>query len=83
MRPEEQRAALDRFADVASALARYRDAREQWLTARRDLTDRRQRARELAQEADRLQFGLDEIDTVAPCLHLLRSVPGSTSGCTG
>jgi DNA repair protein RecN (Recombination protein N) len=66
MKPEEQLAALDRYVDVASALARYRDAREQWLTARRDLTDRRQRARELAQEADRLQFGINEIDTVAP-----------------
>jgi DNA repair protein RecN (Recombination protein N) len=47
-------------------LARYRSVREEWLTARRDLADRRQRARELALEADRLQFGLDEIDAVAP-----------------
>lgn len=66
MRPEEQLAALDRFVDVQSALGRYREARSQWLDARRDLTDRRQRARELAQEADRLQFGLNEIDTLAP-----------------
>lgn len=66
MKPEEQLAALDRYVDVESAIARYRDARERWLTARRDLTDRRQRARELAQEADRLQFGINEIDTIAP-----------------
>jgi DNA repair protein RecN (Recombination protein N) len=66
MRPEEQRAALDRFADVESQLKRYRRARGDWLEARRDLADRKQRARELAQEADRLKFGLNEIDTVAP-----------------
>ena len=40
--------------------------RDDWLAARRDLADRKQRARELAQEADRLKFGLNEIDTVAP-----------------
>jgi DNA repair protein RecN (Recombination protein N) len=66
MRPDEQRAALDRFIDVGARLARYRSIRDEWLAARRDLADRRQRARELAQEADRLQFGLNEIDTVAP-----------------
>jgi DNA repair protein RecN (Recombination protein N) len=66
MRPEEQRAALDRFVDVESQLKRYRRAREDWLEARRDLTDRKQRAREMAQEADRLKFGLDEIDSIAP-----------------
>ncbi|MGY4651376.1 DNA repair protein RecN (Recombination protein N) [Mycobacterium sp. URHB0021] len=66
MRPDEQRGALDRFADVELKLKRYRTVRDQWLTARRDLIDRRHRARELALEADRLKFGLKEIDTVAP-----------------
>ena len=66
MRPDEQRAALDRFVDVESQLKRYRRLRDDWLSARRDLADRKQRARELAQEADRLKFGLNEIDTVAP-----------------
>nr|WP_090277843.1 DNA repair protein RecN [Mycolicibacterium komanii]CRL72887.1 DNA repair protein RecN [Mycolicibacterium komanii] len=66
MRPEEQRAALDRFADVETQLKRYRRMREEWLAARRDLLDRTQRARELALEADRLKFGLNEIDAVAP-----------------
>jgi DNA repair protein RecN (Recombination protein N) len=66
MRPEEQRGALDRFIDIESQLKRYRRVRDDWLDARRDLADRKQRARELAQEADRLKFGLDEIDTVAP-----------------
>jgi DNA repair protein RecN (Recombination protein N) len=66
MRPDQQRVALDRFVDLSTLLARYRSVREEWLAARRDLADRRQRARELALEADRLQFGLDEIDAVAP-----------------
>lgn len=66
MRPDEQRAALDRFAGVDTLLEKYRSARDAWLTARRDLADRRERARELTLEADRLKFGLDEIDTVAP-----------------
>ena len=68
MRSDEQRSALDRFADVDAPLARYRGLRDEWLTRRRDLADRRQRARELALEADRLQFGLGEIDDVAPQL---------------
>ncbi|WP_099024726.1 DNA repair protein RecN [Mycolicibacterium palauense] len=66
MRPDEQRAALDRFADVADRLRRYRAVREEWLQGRRDLTDRTERARELAQEADRLKFALTEIDAVDP-----------------
>jgi DNA repair protein RecN (Recombination protein N) len=66
MRPDEQRAALDRFVDIEKQLKRYQKLREEWLAARRDLVDRTQRARELAQEADRLKFGLNEINTVAP-----------------
>jgi DNA repair protein RecN (Recombination protein N) len=66
MRPDEQRAALDRFAGVGTALERYRKLRDEWLTARRDLLDRTNRAREMAQEADRLKFALTEIDRVAP-----------------
>lgn len=66
MRPEEQRAALDRFAGTVPACERYRKLRDAWLSARQDLIDRRGRARELAQEADRLKFALTEIDTVDP-----------------
>lgn len=66
MRPDEQRGALDRFAAVAPACERYRKLRDAWLSARRDLTDRRDRTRELAQEADRLKFALNEIDAVDP-----------------
>lgn len=66
MRPEEQRGALDRFAAAGPALERYRKLRDAWQSARRDLVDRRNRARELAQEADRLHFALNEIDAVDP-----------------
>lgn len=66
MRPDEQRGALDRFIDIEKPLKRYQKVREEWLAARRDLVDRTQRARELAQEADQLKFALNEIDTVAP-----------------
>jgi len=66
MRPEEQRAALDRFATAEVAVERYRKLRDAWQSARRDLIDRSNRARELAQEADRLKFALHEIDTVDP-----------------
>ena len=66
MRPEEQRAALDRFTGAESQLDTYRGLRDQWQLARRDLADRRARSRELAQEADRLTFALREIDAVAP-----------------
>ncbi|MGH3637257.1 MAG: DNA repair protein RecN, partial [Mycobacterium sp.] len=66
MRPDEQRAALDRFAEVGARLERYRKLRDAWQSARRDLVDRSNRARELAQEADRLKFALAEIDAVDP-----------------
>lgn len=66
MRPDQQRAALDRYADVTKQLHRYRTLRDEWLDAKRDLDDRRRRTRELTQEADRLQFALNEIDVVAP-----------------
>jgi DNA repair protein RecN (Recombination protein N) len=66
MRPDEQRAALDRFAAVEAKLERYKKVRDEWQVARRDLVDRTNRARELAQEADRLKFALTEIDGVDP-----------------
>jgi DNA repair protein RecN (Recombination protein N) len=66
MRPDEQRGALDRFAAVGARLERYRKLRDAWQLARRDLVDRTNRARELAQEADRLKFALHEIDAVDP-----------------
>ncbi len=66
MRFDEQRAALDRFAGVETKLERYKKVRNEWQIARRDLVDRTNRARELAQEADRLKFALTEIDGVDP-----------------
>ncbi len=66
MRPDEQRGALDRFAGVEARLEKYRKLRDAWQTARRDFVERSNRARELAQEADRLKFALDEIDSVDP-----------------
>lgn len=68
MRPEQQLAALDKFASdsIEALLTTYRKLREEWLAARRDLIDRTNRVRELAQEADRLGFALNEIDTVDP-----------------
>ena len=66
MRPDEQRGALDRFAGAGPAGERYRKLRDAWLLAGRDLSDRRSRTRELAQEADRLKFALNDIDTVDP-----------------
>lgn len=66
MRPEEQCGALDRFAKAGPALERYCKLRDAWLSARRDLLDRRHRMRELAMEADRLNFALNEIDAVDP-----------------
>lgn len=66
IRPEEQCGALDRFAKAGPALERYCKLRDAWLSARRDLLDRRNRMRELALEADRLTFALNEIDAVDP-----------------
>ena len=57
---------LDRYAGVAALVERYRKLRDEWLIARRDLVDRTNRAREMAQEADRLKFALTEISGVDP-----------------
>jgi DNA repair protein RecN (Recombination protein N) len=66
MRPEEQRGALDRFADVEARVRRYRELRGAWQSARRELVDKSTRVRDLAGEADRLKFALAEIDSVSP-----------------
>ncbi|MCX5044019.1 DNA repair protein RecN [Aldersonia sp. NBC_00410] len=68
LRADEQRRAVDRFAadTIDTPLARYRERRAEWLTARRELIERTEKSRELAQEADRLRHELAEIDSVAP-----------------
>lgn len=67
-RPDQQLAALDRFAGepVAALLRKYRLARRTWLQTRGELLERTARSRELALEADRLKHSLDEIDALAP-----------------
>ncbi|WP_440714113.1 DNA repair protein RecN [Gordonia sp. FQ] len=67
-RPDQQRAALDRFTGTKAAdlLAKYRRARAAWLETLDELDRRRADSREIAQEADRLRFGLQEIEAVAP-----------------
>ncbi|MGH3906366.1 MAG: DNA repair protein RecN, partial [Pseudonocardiaceae bacterium] len=68
LRAGEQRAVLDRFAGeaVAHPLAAYRRVRQEWLSCCAELTERRERSRELAREADLLGHGLTEITAVDP-----------------
>lgn len=68
LRSGEQRAVLDRFAGAAVAvpLAAYREVRNEWLRCSAELTERRERSRELAREADLLGHGLAEITAVDP-----------------
>ena len=67
MSPDEQLAAVDRFdPKIAGLLEKYRSAYRAWREAARDLRERTERRLELAQELDRLQFALDEIDGIDP-----------------
>lgn len=68
LRPVEQRGVLDRFAgpSVARPLAAYRATRREWIRVVRELTDRTERSRELAREADLLGHGLAEIAAADP-----------------
>lgn len=67
-RPAEQRRALDRYAgpEHLALLDRYREAHDRWRTAAAELDRRRTQARELAQAADVLRHGLEEIEAVSP-----------------
>ncbi len=67
-RPAEQRRALDRYAGPAhlAVLAGYREAYGRWRDLAADLEHRRTQARELAQAADVLRHGLEQIAAVAP-----------------
>ncbi|MCA0145632.1 DNA repair protein RecN [Blastococcus sp. LR1] len=67
-RPAEQRRALDRYAGAPhlELLERYREAHQRWRALSADLDRRRGQARELAQAADVLRHGLEEIAAVAP-----------------
>ena len=68
LRPAEQRTVLDRFAGdaVAQPLAAYRRVREEWIAVSDELTERTERSRELAREADLLRHGLTEIEAANP-----------------
>lgn len=68
LRPAEQRLALDRYAgpEVLDLLVKHRDCYQRWQDLVADLAERTANARDLAQEADRLRLGLEEIAAVAP-----------------
>ena len=67
-RPAEQRRALDRYAgpDPLATLQRSREAHTRWRELAAALDRRQKQARELAQAADVLRHGLEEIDAAAP-----------------
>ncbi|MFI6082353.1 DNA repair protein RecN [Streptomyces sp. NPDC051217] len=68
LRPSRQRQALDRYAGdaVAAPLAKYTEAYRRLRTVAGELEELTTRARERAQEADLLRFGLNEIAAVEP-----------------
>ncbi len=66
LRASAQRDALDRYGDLAGPLAAYRARFEAWRAAERELAEVTAHARERAQEADLLRFGLGEIEALDP-----------------
>ncbi|WP_327359401.1 DNA repair protein RecN [Streptomyces sp. NBC_01304] len=68
LKPARQRGALDRYAGdaVAVPLAKYSAAYRRLRAVVAELDELTTRARERAQEADLLRFGLDEIAAVEP-----------------
>ena len=68
LQPAHQRDALDRYAGAAvgDPLAAYRRAFDELRAVGAELDDLTRRARERAQEADLLRFGLDEIEAADP-----------------
>ncbi|SDJ95936.1 DNA repair protein RecN [Streptomyces indicus] len=68
LKPARQRQALDRYAGdaVAVPLAKYAAAYRRLRAVSAELDEITTRARERAQEADLLRFGLDEIAAVEP-----------------
>ncbi|CAM3431248.1 DNA repair protein RecN [Streptomyces albus] len=68
LRAARQREALDRYAGdaVAGPLAAYQRAYRRLRTVAAELTELTTRARERAQEADLLRFGIQEIEAAQP-----------------
>ncbi len=66
--PGAQRAALDRFAGpaVLLPLRAFREARERWLAARRELAGLAAHEGERAREVELLRLGLADVGRVAP-----------------
>ncbi|WP_047263473.1 DNA repair protein RecN [Corynebacterium mustelae] len=65
--PDRQLAALDRVdPKILPLLEKYKKAYQQWRKLDRDLAKRTASRRELAQEVDRLQFAISEIDDIDP-----------------
>ncbi|MBO8203103.1 DNA repair protein RecN [Streptomyces smyrnaeus] len=68
LRAARQREALDRYAGraVARPLAAYQEAYRRLRTVTAELTELTTRARERAQEADMLRFGIQEVEAADP-----------------
>ena len=67
MSPEAQRDAVDESSQEIRPLREaYADAFATWRSRAKDLKNRLEKRRELAQESDRLQFAIKEISTIAP-----------------
>ncbi len=65
--PEQQLAALDRSDEALPGLREaYTEKFTAWRKLARELKRKTQSRREMAQEVDRLQFAVDEIDKVSP-----------------
>ncbi|MBB2915178.1 DNA repair protein RecN (Recombination protein N) [Streptosporangium becharense] len=68
LQPGRQRAALDRYAgeELVKPLRAYEQAYRRHRRIAEELAEITTRARERAQEADRLRFGLDEVERADP-----------------
>lgn len=67
MSPEAQRDAVDESSpEIRPLREAYADAFATWRSRAKDLKNRLEKRRELAQESDRLQFAIKEISTIAP-----------------
>ncbi|WJZ02543.1 DNA repair protein RecN [Corynebacterium freiburgense] len=65
--PDRQLAALDRSnSEIPGLLETYQKHYRKWRVLSKDLFERTSRRRELAQEIDRLQFAIDEINELQP-----------------
>lgn len=68
LQPARQRASLDRYAGdaVTRPLAEYRAAYQEYRSVAAEVEELTTRARERAQEADALRYGLAEVEKVEP-----------------